>query len=345
MTPLFSIIIPVYNVAPYLRECLDSVLAQTFTDWEALCVDDGSTDDSGAILDEYAAKDSRFRVFHQLNAGVSAARNRALDVASGEWVTFLDGDDRFKVVRLANLSKVISMHKEVDWIHETLYECNSTPEVHHDFNVTTVRVFCESVYVFGWELLRGNALLWLNSYRRTSIGAIRFPLGVRYAEDDIFALRCLAQCKVLLTVGFCGYWYRDDRAGAASRNIEVENSILIHKLLLETVCEQKGIIEDLPDKERFAKVFSQTVRKDFNRVYRKLLKASRQLRRKHGVIAVEIGRLSFFKMRYVQYYKFGYWIYMKTGFLLPMQIQDLGKRALSKIWRCTIGRVKKSCGY
>ena len=59
MTPLFSIIIPVYNVAPYLRECLDSVLAQTFTDWEAICVDDGSTDGSGVILDEYAAKDKK----------------------------------------------------------------------------------------------------------------------------------------------------------------------------------------------------------------------------------------------------------------------------------------------
>lgn len=68
MKPFFSIIVPVYNVAPYLHECLDSVIAQTFTDWECLCVDDGSTDDSGAILDEYAQKDPRFRVFHQANA-------------------------------------------------------------------------------------------------------------------------------------------------------------------------------------------------------------------------------------------------------------------------------------
>ena len=93
MTPFFSIIIPVYNVAPYLRECLDSVLAQTLTDWEAICVDDGSTDGSGAILDEYAAKDKRFRVIHQKNAGVSAARNKALDEALGDWICFLDGDD------------------------------------------------------------------------------------------------------------------------------------------------------------------------------------------------------------------------------------------------------------
>ena len=95
MKPFFSIAIPVCNVAPYLREC--SVLAQSFPEWEAVCVDDGSTDGSGAILDEYQARDPRFRVIRQANAGVSAARNVALDVASGEYVTFLDGDDVYDI--------------------------------------------------------------------------------------------------------------------------------------------------------------------------------------------------------------------------------------------------------
>ena len=91
-----SIIIPVCNAAPYLRECLDSVLAQTCVDWEAICVDDGSTDGSGAILDEYAAKDARIKVIHQSNAGVSAARNAGLAVSRGEWVSFVDSDDRIE---------------------------------------------------------------------------------------------------------------------------------------------------------------------------------------------------------------------------------------------------------
>ena len=78
-SPFFSVIVPVYNVAPYLGECLDSVLAQTFADWECLCTDDGSKDGSDLILDAYARRDPRFRIVHQPNAGVSAARNRALD--------------------------------------------------------------------------------------------------------------------------------------------------------------------------------------------------------------------------------------------------------------------------
>lgn len=88
-----SIIIPVYNVEAYLPRCLDSLLNQTFQDWEALCVDDGSTDGSAAILDTYAARDPRFHVVHKTNGGVSAARNTALPLISGEYTLMMDADD------------------------------------------------------------------------------------------------------------------------------------------------------------------------------------------------------------------------------------------------------------
>ena len=88
-----SVVIPVYNAERFVRYPLDSVLAQTHSDWECICVDDGSTDGSGAILDEYAAKDARFRVVHQANGGEGAARNAGMDLATGEIVAFLDADD------------------------------------------------------------------------------------------------------------------------------------------------------------------------------------------------------------------------------------------------------------
>ena len=84
-----SIIIPVYKVEPYLRECLDSVAASPSDCWEAILVDDGSPDGCPQICDEYAAKDKRFRVIHQKNAGVAAARNAGLDVAQGQWCWFI----------------------------------------------------------------------------------------------------------------------------------------------------------------------------------------------------------------------------------------------------------------
>ena len=91
--PTISIIVPVYQVEPYLRECLDSILCQSFEDWEMLLVDDGSTDGSEKICDEYACRDSRVRVFHQGNAGLSAARNTGLDYAAGQYYTMVDSDD------------------------------------------------------------------------------------------------------------------------------------------------------------------------------------------------------------------------------------------------------------
>lgn len=103
----FSFIIPVYNVEPYLRKCLDSLLAQDYKDWEALIVEDGSTDCSGTICDEYAAIDSRFRVFHKTNEGVSMARNLGLDNARGEWIWFVDPDDWISEDALTMLAEVI----------------------------------------------------------------------------------------------------------------------------------------------------------------------------------------------------------------------------------------------
>lgn len=91
--PIVSIIVPIYNVEKYLRQCLDSVLAQTFSDWEMILVDDGSTDGSGKIADEYKTLDGKIRVIHQMNAGLSGARNTGLAVAKGKYIYFLDSDD------------------------------------------------------------------------------------------------------------------------------------------------------------------------------------------------------------------------------------------------------------
>lgn len=332
--PYFSIIIPVYNVAPYLRECLDSVLKQTFTDWEAICVDDGSTDGSGAILDEYAAKDKRFRVIHQANGGVSAARNVALEAATGEWVTFLDADDKIDTERLKALFIIARKHKSIDWIHETKYAAKS-----YRYNVETeCELIVENVFLVGWEILKQNALLVLNTFRRDSIANVKFPVGVRYAEDDIFELRCLPQCKTAAFASYCGYWYRIDRADAASRRIDVDDSVEIHRLLLETVNAQKPYIDTIRPRERFVELFTQTVRKDFGRVFRKFGRAPRGIQKEHQAISRMILRSPYFSVRYGGPCRFGYWVYLKTGWLMPMLVQDLWTRAWSKIWRCILPR-------
>ena len=111
MIPKISIVMPVYNVEKYLRECLDSVRAQTFTDWECICVDDGSTDASPAILDEYAAKDKRFRIVRREHSNAGACRNVGMDLAKGEFLSFLDSDDVFSPWMLETLLKSIEQIK------------------------------------------------------------------------------------------------------------------------------------------------------------------------------------------------------------------------------------------
>ncbi|MCD8330764.1 MAG: glycosyltransferase, partial [Lachnospiraceae bacterium] len=93
MAPLVSIIVPVYNIKKYLRRCADSLLGQDYENLEILFIDDGSTDGSESILDEYQRQDPRVRVIHQANAGVSASRNRGLDLARSEYIQFADSDD------------------------------------------------------------------------------------------------------------------------------------------------------------------------------------------------------------------------------------------------------------
>lgn len=120
MNPKFSIIIPVYDVALHLCECLDSVLAQRFGDWECICVDDGSPDKSGMILDEYAAKDCRIKVIHKDNVGVGAARNDGLDAMAGEWVLFLDGDDMLHPHALLRILEIINESSDLDAVQFSL---------------------------------------------------------------------------------------------------------------------------------------------------------------------------------------------------------------------------------
>lgn len=107
--PQVSIIVPVYKVEPYIRRCLDSILAQTFTDWECILVDDGSPDACGVICDEYVARDERFMVIHQENSGVNIARKNGVELASGEWVNFIDPDD---FIPSTSLEKLLSFANE-----------------------------------------------------------------------------------------------------------------------------------------------------------------------------------------------------------------------------------------
>ena len=215
--PKFSIIIPVYNVAPYLRECLDSVLAQTFTDWEAICVDDGSTDGSGAILDEYAAKDQRFKVVHQKNAGVGAARNAGLEIAKGEWICFADGDDALLPSAFEILDGVTSRrHPDIimySYIRDKF--SHGVPKV--DVSLSgSHEIFVDSEYHAreAFRTFAGSLLAWNACYSRRALGNLRFR-DFCNGEDVLWGVSALVRSQHLMKINASLYCYRIGREGSA----------------------------------------------------------------------------------------------------------------------------------
>ena len=133
-TPKISVIVPVYNTEKYLHHCIDSILSQTFIDFELLLIDDGSKDSSGTICDEYAAKDNRVRVFHKENGGTSSARNMGLDNARGEYITFVDSDDWIDTTMYESMYS-LAIEKKVDAVYcDIILHLEHEQTEYHSYN-------------------------------------------------------------------------------------------------------------------------------------------------------------------------------------------------------------------
>lgn len=190
--PKFSIIIPVYNVALWLEDCINSILNQTYPNWEAICVDDGSTDSSLSILNKYADIDSRIKVFHQENKGVSSARNVALDNASGDWISSVDSDDVLSPHYFESALQAINSHPNIDVVRffkksfrdgdKCVLEDSEIVFQYYDFNVLFPRV-----------ILSGNHTDFF--FRRETMMGVRYNARLKYSEDFLYACDCLDKCK------------------------------------------------------------------------------------------------------------------------------------------------------
>ena len=187
--PIISIIIPIYNTEKYLPKCLDSIITQTYTNWEAILVDDGSTDKSGKICDEYAAKDKRFNVIHQNNGGVSVARQTGLDNAAGDYIIHCDPDDWIEPTMLENMLNCALSHKVDMVICDTIAHMdNSIITSHHNIkNPIKAKKLQDEIIN-----LRIHGALWNKLIRRKCIENITFtPSNISYCEDELFLVRLL----------------------------------------------------------------------------------------------------------------------------------------------------------
>lgn len=208
--PKVSIIVPVYKAEQYLHRCVDSILAQTFTDWELILVDDGSPDHSGAICDEYAALDARFKVIHKENGGVSSARNVALGRITGEWLTFVDSDDCLYSNTLQRWVEVAEKN------NLDLIQCHFNRE-YKEGQVAgdEIEVMSATQYADTEKYL---TCVWGTLFKTSIVKehTLRFDEKVRLGEDQIFLLNLMQYCKRIQRIGDVLYFYRDNEQSAVN---------------------------------------------------------------------------------------------------------------------------------
>lgn len=201
--PKVSIIVPVYNAEKYLYRCIDSILRQTLTDIEVILVDDGSSDSSGKICEEYARKDSRLQVIHQKNAGVAVARNTGLDIASGEYIAFVDSDDYIEPNMYQSMMQVANQYDCDVVLCDCVKEHGNQTEVYtHDIRAGyyTEKQLEEEYYshLLMMENVEYPATIsnWLLLWKSTlNVPEMRYKPGIRYSEDLLFGAQLMLQAK------------------------------------------------------------------------------------------------------------------------------------------------------
>lgn len=214
--PCVSVIMPIYNAAERLEESVGGILAETELPLELICVDDGSTDASGRVMEEMAAKDDRLRLVRQENAGTSAARNRGLELLAGDFVTFADADDILEPGYLRELYEAAQLHG-ADVVVTRLSRLLPGQPVQRNPLGSHPQVLPPAASSI--LALTPNSCGRL--YRREVLerSQARFPLGIRYGEDTAFNCLIDSFCKVILTHPATGYLYRDEASSASNTRL------------------------------------------------------------------------------------------------------------------------------
>lgn len=215
---MVSIIVPVFNAEKYLHKCIDSILAQTHTDFELLLINDGSKDNSGAICDEYAAKDNRIRVFHKENAGVSKARNLGLDNAKGEWITFVDSDDWVhedfikKRLALALNENADIAYCDVEYVYRThnVY-CKTAEQVEGNASTVNSWIFSRTTY---------SPIILVRKFLFDKYG-LRYIEGLRFGEDFNLIIKLVMYANKVTHIKEALYYYNKQNEGSAMTKLHL----------------------------------------------------------------------------------------------------------------------------
>ena len=209
-----SVVVPVYKVEAYLSRCVDSILRQSFSDFELILVDDGSPDRCGEYCDAYERRDSRVRVIHQENGGLSAARNSGIAIAQGQWITFIDSDDWIHPDYLRLLYDGVSSNGVKIAVGRYAQVSDNTQV--DDSAVAAKAVLVEPEEL--WVSRRTNATVaWAKLYHKSLFDTVRFPVG-KYHEDEYVTYKLLFGCQQVAFVDAPIYRYYYNNASISRLN-------------------------------------------------------------------------------------------------------------------------------
>ena len=230
--PIISVIIPVYNAEKYLHRCIDSILAQTFTDLELLLINDGSSDKSGAICDEYAQNDSRVRVFHKKNGGVSSARNLGLENACGEWISFIDSDDWIELTMYEKLyGKAIIENADIVYSNMMMVFGNNK-ECYFTANYTSDKIELMKNYISSVWTCLVYMIVKRNIYEDNNL---KSPTYLCYCEDFWLSVRLFHFAKKISYVNEAFYNYNRTNELSAMHDITKNTEKDEQTAYLETI--------------------------------------------------------------------------------------------------------------
>ena len=220
--PMISVIVPVYNVEKYIKKGIESLLAQSYQNIEIILVDDGSPDNSPMILDQYAKKDSRIRVLHQKNQGVSTARNNGIKITNGEYVLFVDCDDYVREDYVEYFYQLISKKSADMAINYDLFSALNPNHSHYEKIESKSREqIIEDIY-----LGKMNVAVWNKIYKKSFLekNNIRFNPKIWYGEGMLFNIECLSKTKKV-AIGSKKVYYQVYNQNSAMRSFNMESNL------------------------------------------------------------------------------------------------------------------------
>lgn len=242
--PLFSVIVPIYNVEPYIKRCVDSLIDQSFSDIEIILVDDESPDNCPAICDEYARADERIKVVHKKNGGLSDARNAGLHVATGRYVIFVDSDDYIEKFACEKFARYTESGIDV-LIGDAMVEGGSCGLEH--ISPSESRIYGGEEYLkLAMQQRRAPMAAWLNVFRREFLtdNELSFKKGILH-EDEEFTPRALMRALSVVVTDICFYHYIIRENSIMTKKDKRKNA----KDMLSTAYEYEDMLRSHPDKQ------------------------------------------------------------------------------------------------